>query len=582
MIFHSQAGKKMAKFIIPIMLLLISCSSDVTKKVCPGKLDENNLGPEINSDFDEFAPKVNDGTLYFIQNDIGTEESSSHGPDNFILKGVDLAAMKPVDDIYFPKWLFRSYTTPTMIENNGVLSAIFAANLQDGDEWNSAIYKIENFGKDSTVKKIDEFTNTGVYVSYPDISKNGEYMAFTSELANSSSDFDLFISMKEGNSWSKPLELKNLNTSGREFAPSFDDNLNIFYAGETVDAGFDIYFARFNGSGWDNPLRLSYPINSKQDEFGAVAHDGYIYLSSNRDTVCGDFDIYRYKLCGPVLLDIVIEAADKPVPLSGKAMLSSPDGSVLGEYYIGNTGRMTIEVEGDKEYVLSFTSDCFDDESYVYEFDTPCSDSKTVNIQAKFPIEAKKREFTFEEYDVPFFVSGYYYPNTPENLYDLRLKFKYKLFGFDDSTRYIEEPGAEYDDYSKAVAEALDEVIQYIYTAAFDESGECYSGADSIVVTVFGFADPRGISPIAAYAGDNIDSPERGLSIMRGDNLNNDLLSRLRAYFTMSYIKEKLQNQVRGGVPPGKVIFRTKGMGIDVNEELPDILKRRVTVTVEY
>jgi len=36
-------------------------------------------------------------------------------------------------------------------------------------------------------------------------------------------------------------------------------------------------------------------------------------------------------------------------------------------------------------------------------------------------------EFNFEEYDIPFFVTGYYRPNTTENLSELKKLFKHNV-----------------------------------------------------------------------------------------------------------------------------------------------------------
>ena len=80
---------------------------------------------------------------------------------------------------------------------------------------------------------------------------------------------DLFISYKEGDDWSSPINLGNLiNTRGNELSPFIDQENNLFFSSDGMggSGGYDIYLCRYNGQGWDKPANLTRLINTPDDE----------------------------------------------------------------------------------------------------------------------------------------------------------------------------------------------------------------------------------------------------------------------------------------------------------------------------
>lgn len=113
------------------------------------------------------------------------------------------------------------------------------------------------------------FCNDNSNYSHPSISVNGESMIFASDRKGTAGGMDLFISKKEGKSWSTPENLGNeINTKGNELFPFLDSDNNLFFSSNGLPGlgGFDIFTCKFNGKSWDKPLNLTQLINSAGDE----------------------------------------------------------------------------------------------------------------------------------------------------------------------------------------------------------------------------------------------------------------------------------------------------------------------------
>ena len=114
-----------------------------------------------------------------------------------------------------------------------------------------------------------DFCKDNFNYSHPALSADESMMIFASDREGSLGGMDLFISRKVGDHWSTPENLgNNINTTGNEFFPFLDSDNNLFFSSDKLPGygGYDIFTCKFNGSGWDNPVNLSTPINSGQDE----------------------------------------------------------------------------------------------------------------------------------------------------------------------------------------------------------------------------------------------------------------------------------------------------------------------------
>jgi len=132
------------------------------------------------------------------------------------------------------------------------------------------------------------------------MSEDGRIIILSLKRPSSKGDNDLYVSMKvDENLYSSPLPLSStVNTAYRESTPFISRDGQFLYFSSTRPDGYggnDIYVARRLDDSWQNwsePTLLPPPINSVYDDSQPFVNEftGYIYFTSRRD---GTSDIFR-------------------------------------------------------------------------------------------------------------------------------------------------------------------------------------------------------------------------------------------------------------------------------------------------
>lgn len=202
----------------------------------------------------------------------------------------------------------------------------------------------------------------------PTLSPDGKYLIFTACDLGDMGDYgkdkrgfgscDLFISVKDGNSWSKPINMgRTINSKHWESQPSFSsdgktiyflkgkydryherhddiyvtelingrwsqakplppnintpgseesvfihpDNQTLYFSsdGHIGLGGMDIFMSRRQADGsWGDPVNLGYPINTSghENSFHVSASGEYAIIASNREGGFGKLDLYQMTL----------------------------------------------------------------------------------------------------------------------------------------------------------------------------------------------------------------------------------------------------------------------------------------------
>ncbi len=119
-------------------------------------------------------------------------------------------------------------------------------------------------------------------------------------LRNALRDFDIYITRFDGKKWSKPQNLKAVNTLGNEAFPYYF-NGKLYFASDAHPGmgGYDVFVASGAGfSSIQNLNTLCSSVNTSHDEIGIYFLDSLGktgYLTSNRPGGAGFFDIYRLR-----------------------------------------------------------------------------------------------------------------------------------------------------------------------------------------------------------------------------------------------------------------------------------------------
>lgn len=155
-------------------------------------------------------------------------------------------------------------------------------------------------GEWSVPKSVSSNINTHFNDGACALSADGRTLVFTSCSGRQGyGSCDLYISKKEGDSWSKPQNMgRNINSEAWEAQPSLSADGRSIYFVSNRRGGFggrDIWFAKMDRKGeWQPAENIGNDINTKKDEISPFIHanEEAIYFSSNGYVGMGGFDLY--------------------------------------------------------------------------------------------------------------------------------------------------------------------------------------------------------------------------------------------------------------------------------------------------
>ncbi len=279
-----------------------------------------NLGPAVNSRYDEVSPKISsDGrTLYF---------GRKHSPANVggVKDREDIWESHTQDGIVWSQSVnmrepINTATTNNLVsvstDNNSLLFHIndgFAFRHRTATGWSG----LEDLGI--------RFKNESDYLE-GSLSPDGKAIVFVAKLkANAyyranEKERDIYVCVKRADGqWSLPIHTgKVLNSAGDEYSPFLSaDNRTLYFAsnGRPGYGDVDIFMSRRLTKGWDQwsePVNLGLGVNTVGfDAYYTIPASGeYGYMVSNIDSY-GLTDIIRFKLPDEVKPDPVVLVGGK-------------------------------------------------------------------------------------------------------------------------------------------------------------------------------------------------------------------------------------------------------------------------------
>ncbi|HBZ22395.1 MAG TPA: hypothetical protein DEO60_14790, partial [Bacteroidales bacterium] len=184
--------------------------------------------------------------------------------------------------IMFSKKIRNKWQSPIEINEQLKAGDDCSSCSLNGDGTVLFLYKEDNFdgniysaeytnGKWTPIKKLNSNINTKFYESHASVSANGKSLYFTSNRNGGQGGLDIYLSEKDAlGEWGPALNLGSaVNTEFNEDTPfiTFNDSLLYFSSeGHKGMGGYDIFRSSGNGSKWQSPENLGFPLNSTDDD----------------------------------------------------------------------------------------------------------------------------------------------------------------------------------------------------------------------------------------------------------------------------------------------------------------------------
>ncbi len=321
-----------------------------------------NLGPSINSDKDEYLPTItSDGTKL-----VYTRQIKVRNEDVMISKfeNEHWQESKPFGKAINTK----SSEGMAKFETHG-RAFYFAGCMRFDTQGGCDIYQaLLNNGDVSEVKRVDGFLNSEYWDSQPSITCDGKFMFFSSARKGGLGGADIYVSELSPNGyWGKPKNLgKSINSHGDEEAPFIStDGRTLYFSsnGHKGQGEGDLFVSRKQGDTWSKPQNLGYPINTPAKELGFyVQGDGKTaYMSSARGGGEGGLDIYTFELPEDlrpnptVHLEGFVKNAATDEPLEANVVISK--GDEMWVMRSDKTGWFFLCLPGNETYSIQVNQD---------------------------------------------------------------------------------------------------------------------------------------------------------------------------------------------------------------------------------
>ncbi len=208
----------------------------------------------------------------------------------------------------------RYHEGPASFSNNGTKLYLTRSNylnkkkgLDTAKHNNLKLYMATRDSVGAKWSDLVEFPyNSDEYsLGHATVTEDGETMYFSSDMPGGKGVTDIWKSTFENGSWTKPENVEEINTEGREMFPYLGEEGMLYVSsdGHLGLGGLDLYRMTPEGDGFSEPLNMGYPLNTNFDDFAMIinADETEGYFSSNRTggESFGNDDIYRFKNLEP-------------------------------------------------------------------------------------------------------------------------------------------------------------------------------------------------------------------------------------------------------------------------------------------
>ncbi|MBP5556712.1 MAG: PD40 domain-containing protein [Bacteroidales bacterium] len=265
-----------------------------------------NMGPNVNSEYDEYLPAVTadeEEIIYTVRRprDKKTQCWTCITEEDFYGSVKKDGEWQPRYKLPYP--LNTGYNEGAhCISPDGKYLFYTICNVKETGSGSCDLYWAKRIGNRwSRPQNFGEPVNTKYWESQPTIAPDGKTIYFLSKRPGGYGEMDIWkTEMIEEGVFTVPENLgPKINTERYEAGPFIHaDGKTLYFVsdGHPGMGGYDIFFTTLTDTGWTQPVNLGYPINTENDEIDFVINAGgtTAYFSSDREGGYGGQDLYYF------------------------------------------------------------------------------------------------------------------------------------------------------------------------------------------------------------------------------------------------------------------------------------------------
>ncbi|MFY8127176.1 MAG: OmpA family protein [Chitinophagaceae bacterium] len=319
-----------------------------------------------------YAPFVQNGILYFTSTSKDTNEAKVKNAP--YLNNIYISNENETLRLNLPTFESGDQGTACFTPNGNTI--FFTRRKKENGKYIYGIYKsTKNLnGVWSEPEKLSNDINVEGYISkQPNVSKDGKYLLFASNMPGGFGKFDLWYSAIDNNgNLSKPSNFgASVNSKEDEEAPFYHvPSMQLVFAskGRIGMGGFDLFTAKgLIGESFTAPTNIGYPINTEKDDIYFYSNDDkYLlknfYMSSDRESVC--LEMYSASKIIKKFIGGKVVDSKTLQPLNGVSVnIVNENGKSIGSSLTDADGKFiyetdpynTYQAKASKEDYKSFT-----------------------------------------------------------------------------------------------------------------------------------------------------------------------------------------------------------------------------------
>jgi flagellar motor protein MotB len=349
--------------------LLKRCQTAIELMQHPVPFNPVNLGPTINSVFDEYWPSLSADEkilVFTTRRPINPNNPRSRSQEDFYISTYNNNAWDKALDMGAP--INTPYNEGAQsLSADGRLMVFTGCNRPDGMGLCDLYFSMKENGKWTEPINLGTPINTDLSEKQPSLSPDGRTLYFSSNRPGGHGGMDIWAStLTADDVWGEPVNLGDtINTKGNESSPFIHfDNNSLYFSSDSLPGlgGSDIFLSRRDSAGhWQPPVNLGYPINTWLNEDGLIinALGSKAYFASDRIGQ-NRLDIFSF--------DIPRSIAPEPVSyMSGKVsdirsgypleaqfkLIDLQSGKTIMDAYSHKTdGSFLVCIPSGKQYAL--------------------------------------------------------------------------------------------------------------------------------------------------------------------------------------------------------------------------------------